>query len=70
MVKRIFVEKKQGLDIEGREYKVDFTERLQLKGVENVRVIVRYDIEGIDDEQYNRARNTIFSEPQVDNCYD
>ena len=70
LVKRIFVEKKKDYDIEGLRL---FNEFKQLIGVQNllsVRVVNRYDIEGIKDEDYIKAKNTIFSEPPIDKLYD
>ncbi|MDR0405376.1 MAG: phosphoribosylformylglycinamidine synthase, partial [Clostridiales bacterium] len=70
MVKRIFAEKKDGYDIEAREMLRDLTENLKIKGLRKVRVIARYDVEGISDAQYTAARKVIFSEPPVDYVYD
>ena len=61
MVYRIYVEKKQGLDNEARALLGDLRELLGLKGLEKVRILNRYDCEGID-----YAVNTVFSEPQLD----
>ncbi|MDA8233421.1 MAG: phosphoribosylformylglycinamidine synthase [Clostridia bacterium] len=69
-VRRVFVEKKKGFDIEARSFFLDLTENLGIKGLEAVRIINRYDISGISDEEYAQARNTIFSEPPVDLVYD
>lgn len=69
-IKRIFVEKKPGFDVEAQKMKQDLTENLLLSGVTNVRVINRYDVEGITDEEYAAARNLIFSEPPVDVAMD
>lgn len=69
-VRRIYVEKKDGFDIEAREVLEDLRENLSLKGLEKVRIINRYDVDGISDEEYSKARNLIFSEPPVDNAYD
>ena len=69
-VKRIFVEKKAGFDVEAIGLVNEIHEHLRIPEVENVRIIYRYDIEGISDEIYKQARTTIFSEPPVDNVYD
>ncbi|MBU7008516.1 phosphoribosylformylglycinamidine synthase [Phosphitispora fastidiosa] len=69
-VRRIYVEKKQGFDVEARSLLADLRENLGLRGLETVRVINRYDVSGITDEEYQKARTTIFSEPPVDNVYD
>ena len=70
MVKRIFTEKKDGYDLEARGIYRDLKENLMIKGLKKVRALVRYDVEGISDEQYLAARNSIFSEPPVDIAYD
>ena len=69
-VKRIFVEKKAGFDIEAKEVLSDLRENLNMKSLCGVRIINRYDVEGITDEEYSKARCLIFSEPPVDNVYD
>ncbi|MBQ3125164.1 MAG: phosphoribosylformylglycinamidine synthase [Clostridia bacterium] len=69
-VRRIYVEKKPGFDVEAKEILADLRENLSMKGLTNVRIINRYDVEGITDEEYSKARCLIFSEPPVDNVYD
>ncbi|MBO5994765.1 MAG: phosphoribosylformylglycinamidine synthase [Firmicutes bacterium] len=66
MVYRIYVEKKQGLDNEARALLNDLRELLGIKGLEKVRLLNRYDCEGIDEELFDYAVNTVFSEPQLD----
>ncbi|MDD6563695.1 MAG: phosphoribosylformylglycinamidine synthase [Clostridiales bacterium] len=69
-VRRIYVEKKSGFDVEAKDILADLRENLGMKGLSSVRIINRYDIEGITDEEYDKARCLIFSEPPVDNVYD
>lgn len=69
-VRRIYVEKKDGFDIEAHDVLEDLKENLSMSGLARVRIINRYDVEGISDEEYAKARNLIFSEPPVDNAYD
>jgi len=69
-VKRIFVEKKSGFDVEAKRLHAEITRDLGLKSVKELRIIYRYDIEGISDDIYKKARTTIFSEPPVDLVYD
>lgn len=69
-VRRIFVEKKKGFDIEAQELFRDLKENLGIVGLKSVRVVNRYDIEGISYEEYINSRDTIFSEPPVDIVYD
>lgn len=69
-VKRIFVEKKPGLDVESQDLFKELNEFLGIKGLKGLRTIHRYDIEGITKEVYDKSRDTIFSEPPVDRVYD
>ncbi len=69
-VRRIYVEKKRGFDVEAQSILEDLRENLSLSGLREVRLINRYDVEGISDEEYKKARNLIFSEPPVDYAYD
>ena len=69
-VRRIFVEKRKGYDIEARGLYEDLKEYLEIKGLEGVRILNRYDISGITDEEYLSGRDIIFSEPPVDLVYD
>ena len=70
MVKRIYVQKKPGFDVEAKGVLSDLQENLQIKGLQDVVILNRYDVSGIDDETYEKAKNTVFSEPQVDVCFD
>ncbi len=70
MVRRIYVQKKSGFDIEAKGVLSDLKENLQIKGLEDVIILNRYDVSGIDDTTYEKAKSTIFSEPQVDICFD
>ena len=69
-VRRIYVEKKKGFDVEGQGLYGDLTENLGIKGLKSLRMIHRYDVAGISEEVYQKARTTIFSEPPVDNVSD
>ena len=69
-VRRIYVEKKPGFDVEAKDILADLRENLNMTGLKDVRIINRYDVEGITDEEYSKARGLIFSEPPVDNAYD
>ena len=70
MVRRIYVQKKQGFDVEARGILEDLKENLQIKGLEQVVILNRYDVSGVDEESYNKAKTTVFSEPQVDDYFD
>lgn len=66
-IKRLFVEKKEGFDIEARALCRDLKENLGLSGLARVRIINRYDVEGISDAELEMTKDTVFAEPQVDN---
>ena len=68
-VRRILVEKKQGFDLEAKHLKFDLEESLNIYTIENLRILNRYDIEKIEDEVYEKAINTVFSEPNTDDVY-
>ena len=69
-VYRIYVEKKEEHATEAHGLLNDIRASLGLAGLTGLRVINRYDVEGISQEVFGRCRNTIFSEPQVDVTYD
>ena len=68
-VKRIYVEKKEGFSVESAGVLHDLHNKLGLKNIEGIRIIHRYDIEGIAKTAFERAVNTVFCEPSVDNTY-
>ncbi len=70
MVKRIYVQKKSGFDIEAKGLLEDLKENLLITGLKDVIILNRYDVEGISEEVLEQAKNTVFSEPQVDKCYE
>ena len=70
MVRRIYVQKKPGFDVEAKGILEDLKENLQIKGLEQVVILNRYDVSGVDEESYNKAKTTVFSEPQVDDYFD
>ncbi len=69
-VRRIFAEKKKGYDVEAQGIYRDLRSNLNMKGLENVRVINRYDITDITDDEFAASKNVIFSEPPVDYVYE
>jgi len=69
-VRRILSEKKPEYAVEAKGILHDVTSDLDITTLTGVRVINRYDVSGITDEEYVRARNVVFSEPPVDNVYD
>ena len=69
-VRRIFAEKKKGYDVEAQGLYRDLKINLGIDGLKDVRVINRYDITDISDEEYKSSRFVIFSEPPVDHLYE
>ena len=69
-VKRVYVEKKQPFAVTAKELTEDIKGYLEIDALKDVRVLVRYDVENISDETYNRALTSVFSEPPVDNVYE
>ena len=67
---RCFVEKKSGYDVEAEGLFHELRHTLGLTGLTGVRVLRRYDVEGVDEAVYAAARTTILSEPQVDKLWD
>lgn len=69
-VYRIYVEKKPEFAVEAAGVLADLRTSLMLSCVSSVRIVNRYDVEGSSEQDLAAARNTIFSEPQVDVTYD
>ena len=70
MVRRIYVEKKEPFAVKARELHEEIRNYLGLKNITRVRELIRYDIENLSDETYDRAKVTVFSEPPVDLLYE
>ena len=69
-VKRIYVEKKEDYAVAAKELKTEIREYLGIRDLERVRVLIRYDVEGIGEGTYEKALATVFSEPPVDHVYE
>ncbi len=69
LVRRIYVEKKEPYGVKAKELKEEIAGFLNIAGVSGVRVLIRYDVENISDEVFDKAVHTIFSEPPVDDVY-
>ena len=69
-VKRIYVEKKEDYAVAAKDLKKEIQEYLGIKDLEQVRVLNRYDVEGISESTYKKALATVFSEPPVDYVYE
>ena len=71
MVFRVYVEKKPGFDVEAQQLAGELRTILGLTGLKALRIVNRYDVEGISQELFGQTVPTVFSEPQVDNvAYD
>ena len=68
-IKRVFVEKKIGFDIEAKQLFIDLKEHLNLEGLSNVRILYRYDTDHLADDIYMKSIDTIYSEPTVDKVF-
>ena len=69
-VKRVYVEKKTPYAVRAKELKEEIVNYLGIKQLEDVRVLIRYDIENLSDATYKQALDTVFFEPPVDDCYE
>lgn len=68
-VKRIYVEKKAPYAVEAKQLLWEIRHILQIKTVTGLRLLNRYDVEGVDDALYQKCLPVVFSEPQVDVTY-
>ncbi|EPY6472792.1 phosphoribosylformylglycinamidine synthase [Clostridium sporogenes] len=69
-IKTLFVEKKQEFRVESKKILNNFKLSLNMKNIKDVRILNKYNISGISDEEYNLAKYTIFSEKTVDELYE
>ena len=69
-VRIVFVEKKQGFNVEAQSLLKDFKENLGIANLENVRLVNKYIIPEINEEYYKKSLHTIFSELTVDKVYE
>ncbi|MBQ7266642.1 MAG: phosphoribosylformylglycinamidine synthase [Firmicutes bacterium] len=69
MIRRVFVEKKEGCDVEAKHLYKDVKENLGIDSLESIRILNRYDVDDIEDAVFENAVKTVFSEPPVDNVY-
>ncbi|MFR9169324.1 MAG: AIR synthase-related protein, partial [Gordonibacter urolithinfaciens] len=66
MVSRVYVEKKPGFDVEAQQLAHELRDILGIERLEGLRLVNRYDVEGISDELFAQCVPTVFSEPQSD----
>lgn len=65
---RVFVEKQTEFNSPAKELLHDLRDNLNLTNLEGVRVIQRYDVDGLSDEEFDKATQVILSEPQVESA--
>ena len=70
LIRRLFIEKKQGFDVEANAVLSDLKNNLGLSSLTSLRLANRYDICGLSDDEFSDARKTIFSEPNLDLIFD
>ena len=68
-VRLVYVEKKPAYAVQAKELKHEISSYLGIKSATNVRVLIRYDVENISDEVFEKACRTVFAEPPVDDLY-
>ena len=68
-VRRVYVEKRPAYAVQAKELKHEISSYLGIKSATNVRVLIRYDVENISDEVFEKACRTVFAEPPVDALY-
>ena len=68
-VRRVYVEKKPDFAVQAKDLKHEIHSYLGISEVTGVRVLIRYDVEHISDEVFEKACRTVFSEPPVDTLY-
>ena len=68
-VRRIYVEKKRPYAVAASQLLEDIRDFLGVTGIDDVRILIRYDVENISDEVFEKACRTVFSEPPVDDLY-
>ena len=68
-VKRVYVEKKADFAVQAKELQHEIESYLGIKDVTGVRVLIRYDVENISDEVFEKACACVFSEPPVDDLF-
>ncbi len=68
-VRRVYVEKKVGFGVQAQDLQHEIGGYLGIQDVEKVRVLIRYDVENISDETFEKACRGVFAEPPVDTLY-
>ena len=69
-VRRLYVEKKPAYAVRAKELLEEIRSYLAMDSLEDIRVLIRYDVENVSDETFDKAAVTVFSEPPVDYLYE
>ncbi len=68
-VRRVYVEKKPAFAVQAKDLRHELRKYLGVSGLTGVRVLIRYDVENISDDVFEKACKTVFAEPPVDTLY-
>ncbi|MDD3278382.1 MAG: phosphoribosylformylglycinamidine synthase [Lachnospiraceae bacterium] len=68
-VRRVYVEKKPGFAGTAKDLKHEIKHYLNIRGIREVRILIRYDVENVSDETFEKACQVVFAEPPVDTLY-
>ena len=68
-VRRVYVEKKPAFAVQAKDLRHELRKYLGVSGLTGVRVLIRYDVENISDDVFEKACKTVFAEPPVDTPY-
>ena len=68
-VRRVYVEKKPEFAVQAKDLKHEIKNYLGIRDIKEVRILIRYDVENISDETFEKACRRYFSEPPVDILY-
>ncbi|MDR1059924.1 MAG: hypothetical protein LBL83_01640, partial [Clostridiales bacterium] len=68
-VRRLYVEKKGGFDVEAGAMLAELRDIIRIRGLRKLRLLNRYDVQGLDGEDFGKAVRTIFSEPPIDRVF-
>jgi phosphoribosylformylglycinamidine synthase len=68
-VKRVYVEKREGFDVGRKHLLGDLKEQLHIGELSDIRILVRYDVQGLSDAQFDLAVKNVFSEPPMDRVF-
>lgn len=65
-IRRVYVEKKNAFAVEAKGLLADLRDNLQMKSPESIRILVRYDLAGLTDAEFEEAKKLVLSEAPTD----